>query len=334
MTMKMGSRLAAVAMLVVTGLSILAPSEATPRALSAACSAPAKGIVPVMRLTASTNAIACDLVGRKVDFGNAVLSVPKPGQGISMHARRTDGDVTFTLDTDRSGQLQHSVLRPGKDQRSATEQERALATPACSDSVYARTGWYFSGADHFAVGDGAMPAGGTRAQFATAVKAAFAHNTGSQNDCNLTDQVSASAVYAGYTSTESDIAVNAQGQDVCTANDGTNTLDYGPLAAGDLGLTCTFYTNNPGTQLDPAFESDTRLSNAAKWSYGAQCTPTDYNYYDIESVLTHEIGHTYGLDDIYTAAEAELTMYGYGTTCSSEQRTLARGDVLGLRSIY
>ena len=52
---------------------------------------------------------------------------------------------------------------------------------------------------------------------------------------------------------------------------------------------------------------------------------------DLESVLTHELGHAYGLDHVYSG---NMTMYPATVTCTSVSRTLGLGDVLGLRRLY
>ncbi|MFF0837709.1 hypothetical protein ACWDU8_07655 [Streptomyces sp. NPDC003388] len=49
------------------------------------------------------------------------------------------------------------------------------------------------------------------------------------------------------------------------------------------------------------------------------------NKYDVRSV--------FGLKDIYGAHD-NLTMYGSSILCSTRARTLAKGDVRGLHSIY
>lgn len=54
---------------------------------------------------------------------------------------------------------------------------------------------------------------------------------------------------------------------------------------------------------------------------------------DLESMLTHELGHAFGLDHP-NGDSANLTLYFATRTCNSSQRTLGLGDVLGLRRLY
>jgi hypothetical protein len=51
-------------------------------------------------------------------------------------------------------------------------------------------------------------------------------------------------------------------------------------------------------------------------------------------VLTHEQGHWLGLDDVYTTAYVNNTMYGTGSRGDLKPDTLTTGDVAGAAAIY
>jgi len=55
---------------------------------------------------------------------------------------------------------------------------------------------------------------------------------------------------------------------------------------------------------------------------------------DLESLVTHELGHVFGLDHPDGTSPANLTMFWAQRNCSSAYRTLGLGDVLGLRRLY
>ena len=55
---------------------------------------------------------------------------------------------------------------------------------------------------------------------------------------------------------------------------------------------------------------------------------------DFESIATHELGHSVGLDDLYTAECAEQTMYGYATEGETKKRSLEAGDIEGVGQLY
>ncbi|MGW1764472.1 matrixin family metalloprotease [Streptomyces sp. NPDC002073] len=60
---------------------------------------------------------------------------------------------------------------------------------------------------------------------------------------------------------------------------------------------------------------------------------TPSNLSDIRSVGTHEAGHVFGMGHV-GSGHNNLTMYTNSYTCSTRARTLGKGDILGLRSIY
>ncbi len=55
---------------------------------------------------------------------------------------------------------------------------------------------------------------------------------------------------------------------------------------------------------------------------------------DFENIATHELGHSVGLDDLYTEACSEETMYGYAAEGETKKRTLEGGDITGVLELY
>lgn len=55
---------------------------------------------------------------------------------------------------------------------------------------------------------------------------------------------------------------------------------------------------------------------------------------DFESISTHELGHTVGLDDLYEPGCSQETMYGYADTGETEKRSLESGDIAGVYKLY
>lgn len=56
--------------------------------------------------------------------------------------------------------------------------------------------------------------------------------------------------------------------------------------------------------------------------------------FDLPDVATHEHGHIFGLSDLYNSKDKYLTMYGYAAPGETLKRTLGKGDILGIQSIY
>ncbi|UCG95681.1 MAG: matrixin family metalloprotease [archaeon] len=55
---------------------------------------------------------------------------------------------------------------------------------------------------------------------------------------------------------------------------------------------------------------------------------------DFESIATHELGHSVGLDDLYDSGCSEMTMYGYADYGETKKRTLEDGDITGVSELY
>ncbi|MHA2038876.1 MAG: matrixin family metalloprotease [Promethearchaeota archaeon] len=58
------------------------------------------------------------------------------------------------------------------------------------------------------------------------------------------------------------------------------------------------------------------------------------NKMDFENIATHELGHTFGLADLYEDACSEETMYGYAVDGETSKRTLEAGDITGVFELY
>jgi hypothetical protein len=55
---------------------------------------------------------------------------------------------------------------------------------------------------------------------------------------------------------------------------------------------------------------------------------------DFLNIAVHEIGHGFGLDDLYTLGAMQETMYGYSTEGETKKRTLNTGDIAGIQAMY
>lgn len=114
------------------------------------------------------------------------------------------------------------------------------------------------------------------------------------------------------------------------ALDGKNIVAWGSASGSTLGVTYIWYY--PDTM--EVVELDTILNNKFVWTWSGSSTCAYTNSYDSQNILTHEIGHWFGLDDHYTEDYVNNTMYGYGFKMDAKGDTLTSGDILGLQAIY
>jgi hypothetical protein len=115
--------------------------------------------------------------------------------------------------------------------------------------------------------------------------------------------------------------------------DGQNIVSWGRTSGTALAVTYTWYY--PSTGL--VAEVDTIMNKKFPWSW----TPYTIgacglaNTYDAQDILTHELGHWLGLNDMYDAANYQnATMYGYGAKAEIKKDTLTQSDKAGLAQIY
>ncbi len=55
---------------------------------------------------------------------------------------------------------------------------------------------------------------------------------------------------------------------------------------------------------------------------------------DLPNIVIHELGHSFGLNDLYTVECSEQTMYGYAENGETKKRTLEAGDINGINKLY
>ncbi len=116
-------------------------------------------------------------------------------------------------------------------------------------------------------------------------------------------------------------------------NDGQNIVAWGRTSGTALAVTYTWFYPDTGL----AVETDTIFNNGVSWAWADQTVNPNCAYkniYDVQNILTHELGHWMGLDDTYTAPFVENTMYGYGAVMEVKKNTLTTGDINGVQAIY
>lgn len=115
--------------------------------------------------------------------------------------------------------------------------------------------------------------------------------------------------------------------------DGQNIVTWGITSSSALAVTYTWYYPNTGL----VAEVDTIMNQRFPWSWTNQAAHpncAEQNSYDAQDILTHELGHWMGLDDEYTSAYVNNTMYGYGSKKEVKKDTLTTGDISGVNKIY
>ena len=113
--------------------------------------------------------------------------------------------------------------------------------------------------------------------------------------------------------------------------DGVNLVSFGG-ASGGIAVTRTWYW----TDTHEVAESDITFASNMAWSISnannGDCGGVAGTY-DVQDIATHEFGHQVGLVDLYSSADKDLTMYGYGVTTELKKDSLGTGDVSGALAV-
>lgn len=136
------------------------------------------------------------------------------------------------------------------------------------------------------------------------------------------------AMYDGPTEREANITAEA----LCfppANSDGINVVSFGRLPVDVVAVTCTY------TDRGEIWQSDIMLNDQPGLftldPFHGRCVDS----YDLQAVMTHERGHSFGLAHVSEDVEGDhLTMSSILARCDASGRTLGWGDVLGLSRVY
>jgi len=116
-----------------------------------------------------------------------------------------------------------------------------------------------------------------------------------------------------------------------TVPDGRNELLFGNYSEpGVIGVTIAwgYFSGPPKTreivEFDILFDTDYTWGDAT----------IDSSVMDLQNIATHELGHGFGLGDLYELSCSEETMYGYSDYGETQKRDLNSGDIIGIQKLY
>ena len=323
----------------VLAIGAASATDAATAAASAAAATPSfcatAGPIAASAIPASLDLRSCPIEGRLIvrsaGASHMGLHVPPPGRGVGAYALTTTGDYMLTA-TNAGGRLTVSTSDPAIQTPTASAipaRPTAAATdPACNELGVAYTGkfwvttlnWYYN---QSTVSRAGLDGIATR----DAIRQANRNMTLGINNCGFSQQgFRAYGAYQGTTSLYANINSSAD----CTTRfpDGQNTNSWGPFdssAPTTLALTCWAW--NDGSAFTT--EADTYLGSnrGIVTSFSPFCS----GKYDLETVMTHEWGHSYGLH--HETSGPDEVMYPYSPVCGL-RRHLGWGDYAGMVHLY
>lgn len=89
-----------------------------------------------------------------------------------------------------------------------------------------------------------------------------------------------------------------------------------------------YFTGPPSTR--EIIEAHILMNDDFEWGDAAASA----SLMDIQNIVTHELGHWAGMDDVYELAAGQETMYGYSGEGETTKRDLYKGDIAGITGLY
>jgi hypothetical protein len=317
--------LAALAVGVVSG----SPTAQTDPEVYEACR-PGRDKIPAPDLPETVEMENCPIGERVITDHGVGTVLPDAGEGVYAEALTPTGaqELEVTHYRDGTVELDHVGNDSGGETASAPASSRepvARGSPGeCADRAFNSLGYRVNQGLRYRFKLSSTPRNLARAAAIKAIRWGGANMVGANNSCRLGDRVQATLSYAGRTGLSADVTKDGR----CVGNDGVSVTSFGSLPRA-LAVTCVFYMNGSVTS------SDLQIN---KTNYRWTTKPGSRSckrMWDLVSVVTHERGHTLGLGHVPEASHRNLTMSPIiNGSCQSSERTLGRGDVLGLEAKY
>lgn len=119
-----------------------------------------------------------------------------------------------------------------------------------------------------------------------------------------------------------------QGTDLTEHNSGDGLNCITGVYNGNDGVLMMEYECYYATDCKP-FEIDIEVNRSQPWANSAQ-----EGKYDVQSSITHELGHAIGLTDKYDSPMSEWTMYCEGRMNSTHRRTPEADEIVAALNFY
>lgn len=106
-----------------------------------------------------------------------------------------------------------------------------------------------------------------------------------------------------------------------------NAIAFGNYGSNNVIAVTSIWYTRVGKRI---VEFDMLFNTQYLWG-DSTITP---NVMDLQNIATHELGHSVGLNDIYSTSCTAVTMYGYSNYNDIAKRTLEQADIIGLQKMY
>lgn len=272
----------------------------------------------------------CPVEGRVIVDRGIGAVVPEPGMAVAADAKSPEGHQHLVVSNPTGDEI--SLSGVGEDAAPLAPSDlsaRASGPSPCQDPYANSRGYKVYNYNRWYANVGSIPDNLAKAGAVDAMKRGGANIFRVDDSCGIRDRVKGELRYVGGTRRPVDIEANA----TCNATDGKSVIGFGDLPDGYLAFTCVSYWVQKDAP-DRVASSDVRL-NKEDYSWTTRVRGSCRGRYDVESTVTHERGHTFGLGEAAEGSHGNLTMSEDSNgACQTSERSLGRGDARGLNSKY
>jgi len=305
---------------------------------------PSTGPLMATQLPAAFSTTDCPVEGRTIKDRTVGAVVPEPGVAVFAESYGV-GDATDQLVIEHSSDGVIYLGYQGLDAAQKSSSPSGTVTPAspdpnegqfapeCTDEANQAFTYFEDDTHNWFVNTSTYPTDLTSASISVALIEGTKNIENVRSTCNET-------VFGDYWNRDSSLNTNFAGQTTllpnidlngCTNRDSVNTVGFDARPAGVLATNCSWYY----PLINDVIEADVEFERSAYSWTTSPGSLTCLGRYDIESVMTHERGHSFGLDHVSELTSPRMTMSpNIDGTCQSQERSLGLGDALGLSYKY
>lgn len=290
-----------------------------------------RGSLDAMAMPEEFSSAVCDVTGRVIIDHEIGVVVPSAGTGVVAEGYGPANTQVFGVQHSPGGRF--TLMNRGSEQEELSIRlmthsgDSSPADPECVDDSQTSLGYHEDDNHNWFVSHANRPSNLTDTQ----ARVAFVNGSNNieyaRNDCypvrdfgnaNLSN---IDQTWAGTTS----LAPNINSTPSCTSRDDVNVVGWGSMSQY-LALHCAWYS----ALFNELYEADVKFNTNYSWTVDPDNLAC-IGRYDVESVMTHERGHTFGVGHVSELTHSRMTMStNIDGSCQAQESWIGLGDFLGL----